>query len=185
MGTKMEIIAFDIDTWPMHQTLAYAFGGLGIVVEWRAYGLTCAKAFRSWSAAGALLWAFQYGLLDAWTATLTMACTSLRTLLSESLATGTVRHRAALAFFLLFSLLTWFSWQGLISLLPAFAVLNTTWALFYLDNRWMRLALIASSAAWIVNDWFWQAWPALLAESVAVLINLRTLRRLFHAHSQV
>jgi hypothetical protein len=118
-------------------------------------------------------------MLNAWTAGLTMACTSLRTVLSDSLTLGVAKHTAALFFCLLFSLLTFFSWQGLISLLPAFAVLNTTWALFYLDNRWMRLALVASSIAWILNDIVWQAWPALLAESVAVLINLRTLHRLF------
>lgn len=175
----MDLIGFDIDSWLNPQMIAYAVGGVGIVIEWRAYWLPGAKEFRSWSAAGALLWAIQYCVLNAWTAGLTMACTSLRTFLSDSLTIGVAKHAAALTFSLLFSLLTFFSWQGLISLLPAFAVLNTTWALFYLDNRWMRLALVASSGAWMLNDILWQAWPALLAESVAVVINLRTLYRLF------
>jgi hypothetical protein len=65
-----------------------------------------------------------------------------------------------------------------VSLLPAFAVSNTTLALFYLDKHSMRIAMLASSLAWLANDVYWQAWPALLAESVAMLINLRTIRQL-------
>jgi hypothetical protein len=42
----------------------------------------------------------------------------------------------------------------------------------------MRIALLASSAAWIANDIYWQAWPALLAESVAAMLNVRTIRQI-------
>ena len=174
---KEWLLAFG--TWPMADVLAYGLGAVGVIVEWRAYCLASAKDFRRWSAAGAILWAMQYGLLEAWTAGLTMACTALRTLLSDVGLAGKHRLRTVLVFTAIFVLLTVLSWQGLVSLLPVFAVLNTTWALFYLDNRWMRLTLLASSAAWISNDLYWHAWPALLAESVAVLINLHTLRRLF------
>jgi hypothetical protein len=158
--------------------LAYVIGGVGVVVEWRAYLLACGRAFRRWSAAGALLWAVMYWLLGAGTAALTMSCTALRTLLSGWLEGHRHHHLAAASFVFLFVLLTALSWQGLVSLLPAFAVINTTLALFYLDNRRMRIALLASSAAWIVNDILWQAWPALLAESVAAMLNVRTIRRL-------
>jgi hypothetical protein len=164
---------------PASQWLAYGFGAIGIALEWRAYWLHSGSGFRRWSAAGAVFWAAQYFLLGAKTAALTMACTAIRTLSSEGLASGRYRHFAALAFFALFILLTIISWQGYVSLLPAFAVLNTTLALFYLDNRGMRLALLASSLAWVVNDVLWQAWPALLAETVAVLINLRTIHQLY------
>lgn len=174
-----------MDSWPMTQVLAYLAGAIGIGIEWRAYWLTGAKEFRRWSAAGAFFWALQYFFLGAWTASVTMTCTSLRTFLSDSITKDSAKHVAALIFILLFSLLSSFSWQGPISLLPAFAVLNTTWALFYLDNRWMRLAMVASSIAWMINDIFWQAWPALLAESVAVLINVRTLYRLFLTQNQL
>ena len=158
--------------------LAYALGGVGVVVEWRAYLLRCGQAFRRWSAAGALLWACMYALLGAWTAALTMASTALRTWLSGWLDTHRHKHLAAFGFVLLFAGLTAVSWQGPVSLLPAFAVINTTLALFYLGNRAMRIALFASSAAWIANDLYWQAWPALLAEVVVVVLNLRTIRAL-------
>jgi hypothetical protein len=88
------------------------------------------------------------------------------------------KHPAAIGFVLLFIGLTALSWQGPISLLPAFAVINTTLALFYLGNRAMRIALLASSLAWIANDILWHAWPALLAEVVAAGLNLRTIQRL-------
>jgi hypothetical protein len=159
--------------------LAYVIGGLGVVIEWRAYGLHCGQQFRRWSALGALLWAVQYLLLNAVTAGLTMACTAFRTMLSGRWEQGVVKHWLALGFVVLFGTLTNLSWQGLVSLLPAFAVINTTLALFYLNNRTMRIALVASSFAWIANDVYWQAWPALLAESVAVLINANTIQKLY------
>ena len=158
---------------------AYAIGGMGILVEWRAYFLHCGTAFRRWSAFGALLWATQYFLLHAWTAGFTMGCTALRTLLSDRLHTGPYKHGAAAGFILLFAVLTIISWQGYISLLPAFAVINTSLALFYFGNRTMRIALLVSSLAWIANDYYWNAWPALLAESVAMAINFHTIRQLF------
>ena len=167
---------FDIST--LHG-LAYAIGGMGVLVEWRAYAVLCSQSFRRWSAGGALLWAAQYVLLDAWTASLTMASTALRSLLSGRLEKGRYKHWAASGFVLFFAVLTGVSWQGGISLLPAFAVINTSVALFYLGNRRMRIALLASSATWVANDIYWQAWPALLAESVAMGINVRTIQKLF------
>lgn len=158
--------------------LAYAVGGIGVLVEWRAYLLHCGSAFRRWSAAGAVLWSVMYVLLGAWTAALTMGSTAMRTLVSNRLEHHHHKHLAAFGFVQLFALLTALSWQGWVSLLPAFAVINTTLALFYLDNRRMRILLLASSAAWIANDFLWQAWPALLAETVAAILNLRTIRQL-------
>ncbi|MBF0257096.1 MAG: YgjV family protein [Gammaproteobacteria bacterium] len=158
--------------------LAYSLGTLGIGAEWRSYSLACGQAFRRWSAIGALLWSGMYALLDAWTAALTMATTALRTWLSGWLENPQRKHPAAIGFVLLFIGLTALSWQGPISLLPAFAVINTTLALFYLGNRAMRIALLGSSIAWIANDILWHAWPALLAEVVAAGLNLRTIQRL-------
>lgn len=164
-----------LESW---SALAYVVGGLGVMVEWRAYMLHCGRAFRRWSAAGSMLWAMMYALLGAWTAAWIMVSTAVRTLLSGYLANHPHKHIAALAFVLLFVVLAALSWQGPVSLLPAFAVINTTLALFYLDNRRMRIAMLASSAAWIINDILWKAWPALLAEVVAAVLNARTIRRL-------
>lgn len=184
LAETVSLLAGLTTVWPAdRQTLAYVIGAIGILVEWRAYYLASGRAFRHWSAAGALLWAGQYLLLGAWTAGLTMASTAVRTLLSGVLETPVCRHWAVAGFIAWFSALTVFSWQGQISLLPAFAVINTTWALFYLGNRGMRIALLASALAWLGNDYYWQAWPALLAESVAVAINLRTIRLLFSSRT--
>jgi hypothetical protein len=122
----------------------------------------------------AALGALMYLLLGAWSAGVTLGATALRTLLSGWLARH--RHAAALGFVLLFALLTALSWQGGVSLLPACAVINTPWRC----STWAtgRCALLASSAAWLGNDLLWQAWPAFIAEAVAVVLNLRTLRRL-------
>ena len=119
-----------------------------------------------------------YLLLGAWTAALTMSCTAARTLVSGLLTSTARKHLFASLFVCAFVLMTVFSWQGPVSLLPAFAVINTTLALFYLENRSMRILMLASSVAWIINDVIWQAWPALLAESVAVLLNLRTISKM-------
>lgn len=161
--------------------LAYVIGGVGILVEWRAYYLQSSREFRRWSAMGALLWALQYFLLGAWTAGLNMAVTALRTTLSGLPQKKLFKHGGAFGFIAIFAALTHLSWQGYISLLPAFAVTNTTLALYYFNNRNMRIALLASSLAWIINDVYWQAWPALIAESVAICINIRTIRKLLTA----
>lgn len=161
------------------QLLAYAIGSVGVLIEWRAYCLRSGQDFRHWSASGSVLWAVQYCLLEAKTAGLIMGFTALRTILSGRVQSGIYKHLVATGFVLIFFVLTYVSWQGEISLLPAFAVINTTLALFYLDNRTMRIALLASSLAWIANDLYWQAWPALLAESVAMGINVNTIRKLF------
>jgi hypothetical protein len=158
--------------------VAYLVGGISILVEWRSYCLHNQHDFRRWSAFAAVLWAIQYVLLSAWTAGLTMAVTALRTTFSGRLHSKTSQHVSAAGFILIFIGLTWLSWQGPISLLPAFAVINTTLALFYFGNTGMRLSLIVSSLAWISNDIYWQAWPALIAEVVAVGINIRTIRKL-------
>lgn len=158
--------------------LAYFIGAIGIIVEWRSYVLYDANAFRRWSAAGAVLWGFMYLLLGAWTAALTMSCTAARTLVSGLLTSTARKHFFASLFVSIFVLMTLFSWQGPVSLLPGFAVINTTLALFYLENRAMRIVILASSVAWIINDIIWQAWPALLAEAVAILLNLRTITRM-------
>jgi hypothetical protein len=173
-------------TWPSGLLgWAYVIGGIGVLVEWRAYLLACGRGFRKWSAAGAVLWAAMYCLLGAWTAALTMGSTALRTMLSGWLDAHRHKHLAAAGFISLFVALTVVSWQGPVSLLPAFAVINTTLALFYFDNRRMRIVLLASSAAWIANDLIWQAWPALLAETVAALLNVWTIRRLRQPTCQV
>lgn len=158
--------------------LVYALGGAAIAAEWWSYAFQCGLRFRRWSALAALLWAAQYYGLGAETAALNMGMTAVRTLLSVQLERQAIRLLAACGFCLLFIVLTAASWQGWISLLPALAVINTTLALFYLHNLRMRQALLLSSLAWIGNDIFWQAWPALLAESVAMLINGRSIARM-------
>lgn len=157
---------------------AYAVGLVAVVAEWLAYHFHCGVRFRRWSAFAALLWALQYLCLGAISAALNMALTALRTLLSGLIEHSMVKNLAVLVFCLLFAGLTAISWQGWSSLLPAFAVINTTLAQFYLGNKAMRITLLFSSLAWVGNDWIWQAWPALLAESVAILINLRSIARM-------
>ena len=156
----------------------YAVGCIAVGAEWWAYHLHCGLKFRRWSAIAAILWALQYLCLGAITAAVNMALTALRTLLSGVLERSVHKNLAALVFCLLFAVLTSVSWQEWSSLLPAFAVINTTLAQFYLGNRAMRISLLFSSLAWISNDLIWQAWPALLAETVAILINLRSIARM-------
>lgn len=156
----------------------YAVGLIAVAAEWWSYHLHCGTKFRSWSAIAALLWSLQYLCLGAITAAVNMALTAFRTLLSGRLEHTLHKNLAALAFCLLFAVLTAVSWQDWSSLLPAFAVINTTLAQFFLGNRAMRITLLFSSLAWISNDYIWQAWPALLAETVAILINLRSIARM-------
>lgn len=155
--------------------LAYTIGTIGVLVEWRAYLHPHAQGFKTYSAIGAACWSIMYLLLGAWTAAVTLALTSVRTYLSHIIQATHHKHLSAIGFTLVFMMITAITWQGMVSLLPAIAVINTTLALFYLNNQHMRIAMLISSAAWIGNDIYWQAWPALVAESVAVVINVKMI----------
>jgi hypothetical protein len=170
-GTELSVVEW----------LAYGIGGVALMAECHAYRLQDGQQFRRWTGGSALLWSLMYLGLDAITAALTMGTTALRTVLSGRIERGGHKRLVSGLFLLLFAGLTLSAWQGAVSLLPAFAVMNTTWALFHLGNRAMRLSLLASSAVWIWNDVLWDAWPALLAESMAAMINVRTLIRLHRA----
>lgn len=163
--------------------MAYLIGGLALFTECFSYSLHDGRRFRLWSGGSSVLWAAMYMELDAMTAAVTMGSTALRTVWSGFAGNGLSKHWVLVLFLGLFTFLTISSWQGAISLLPAFAVINTTLALFYLGNVAMRWALLMSSAAWIWNDLLWEAWPALFAESLAVLISLRTLLHLHRSMS--
>lgn len=154
--------------------LAYWLGGCGILAEWHSYRVECGSAFRKWSGLAAVLWAAQYVCLAANTAALTMGLTAFRTWISLN----TRQPLVVYGFVAMFVGLTIVSWQGPVSLLPAFATINTSLALFYCSNRSMRILMLLSGTGWIANDIYWSAWTALLAESVAMLINLRTISRL-------
>jgi len=155
--------------------LTYALGGLGLAAECYAYSLHEDQRFRRWTCGAALLWSAMYLGLDALTSALTMGSTALRTALAGRLQSPRGRLWGSVFFLALFALLTAASWQGSVSLLPAFAVMNTTVALFYLGGIPLRLVLLFSSAAWIWNDILWHAWPALIAESLAAMISVRTV----------
>lgn len=162
----------------MHVGLAYAVGCVGMLLEWRAYLMRSGYGFRQWSALSALVWSLMYCLLGAWTAAITMGVTALRTMASRWLTNHAYKHYFVIGFVLIFALITGFSWQGMSSLLPAFAVINTTLAVFYLPNHIMRIGLLLSSFAWIANDIVWLAWPALGAECVATSLNIYTIHNL-------
>lgn len=154
-------------------TAAYLIGLVGACAEWRAYLQTDDAELRRWSACGALLWTAMYLLLGAYTAAVMMFLTAARTLVSGYHAAR--KWWVFSLFVALFLLLLIFSWQGTKSLLPAFAAVNTTIALFYFSGIKLRLLLVLSSIAWISNDLIWHAWPALFAEVIALLLNLSTL----------
>jgi hypothetical protein len=90
---------------------AYILGCIGILIEWKAYTVHCGRAFRVWTGLGALFWAGMYGGLGAWTASLTMGTTGIRSLCS--MENGRYRHLAAVFFVALFSGLTVQSWLGI------------------------------------------------------------------------
>ncbi|MDP5029552.1 YgjV family protein [Paraglaciecola sp.] len=148
-------------------------GLVAACAEWRAYLQAADVELRRWSALGALLWTLMYLMLSAYTAAVMMFLTAIRTLASGYHSARKLWVFSVFMAIFLSSLV--FSWQGPLSLLPAFSAINTTIALFYFSGVQLRLFLLASSIAWMANDLIWQAWPALLAEAIALLLNLKTI----------
>ncbi len=149
-----------------------------MLLEWRAYATTKHQLFLGISAFSACLWGMMYVVLNAYTAAITITLTALRTLCAIYFTKPQHQHTLSALFIALFTYMTFLSWQGPISLLPAFAVINTTVALFYLKDQQTRMLLIISSLAWLANDIYWQAWPAFIAEFVSLIININTILKL-------
>lgn len=141
---------------------------------------TCEHRLRIQSSLAGAIWALNNLLLGAHTAAALSLVSAGRTATSAATLSATARQRgAAFAGFVVLTLvvgaLTWHGWPS--ALIVAASVLST-FAMFYLRGRRLRLVVLLASALWMHSAWSHDSWEQMLANVLTAVAALCGLRRL-------
>jgi hypothetical protein len=143
----------------------HASGVCALALNVAALVRTCEKALRIHSGLAGVVWALNNLLLGAHTAAALSLVSAGRTATSAlTLGAREAVRRCVFAGFLLLTLaigaLTWHGWP---SLLMVLASLLSTFAVFYLRGRALRLTMLLVSALWMYNAWLVDSWEQMAA----------------------
>jgi hypothetical protein len=143
---------------------------------------TCEKTLRIQSGLAGVIWALNNLLLGAHTAAALSLVSAGRTATSAvTLSAREGIRRAVFAAFLLLTLLIGaLTWHGWPSLLMVLASVLSTFAVFYLRGRALRLTMLLVSALWMYNAWLYDSWEQMAANvitAVAALVGARRVER--------
>lgn len=158
----------------------HLLGFAGVVVSLAALAQTRDDRLKLGIAAGAMLFGGGYALLGAWTGVAAMAYVFLRQVLSLVMVGRSVRAKQAWTAVLLVLLtaVTAWAWKDSWSVLPWIASVVSTHAYLACDGAPLRRRLAVSDGLWAAYAAAAGAWPHVLFTLCALLINLRTARRL-------
>lgn len=146
---------------------------------------TCEKALRIQSGLAGVVWALNNLLLGAHTAAALSLVSAGRTATSAmTLSAREGVRRCVFAGFLLLTLavgaLTWHGWASLPMVL---ASVLSTFAVFYLRGRTLRLTMLLVSALWMYNAWLFGSWEQMVANLVTAAAALHGARRMAAAQA--
>jgi len=135
---------------------------------------TCEKALRIQSGLAGAIWALNNLLLGAHTAAALSLVSAGRTATSAvTLGARAGIRRAVFAGFLaltvLIGALTWHGWP---SALMVLASVLSTFAVFYLRGRALRLTMLLVSALWMYNAWLYDSWEQIAANVLTAMAAL-------------
>jgi hypothetical protein len=136
--------------------------------------------FRGWATLGSVFWSIHFALLGALTAAATMLVIGSRQGASHWISRWPTarKHAAAWVYFIVFSSIAVWTWQGWHSLLPWFMAVNGTYGYFFLSGARMRKQMLLSDAAGLVNGFAVNSWGGVVGSLAYLAINLRTVRQL-------
>jgi len=145
--------------------LIHATGVCALALNVVALVHPCERALRVQSGLAGVIWALNNLLLGAHTAAALSLVSAGRTASSAvTLSTHECIRRAVFAGFLALTLLmgalTWHGWPS--ALMVAASVLST-FAVFYLRGRALRLVMLLVSALWMHNAWLYDSWEQMAA----------------------
>ena len=140
---------------------------------------TCEKALRIQSGMAGAIWALNNLLLGAHTAAALSLVSAGRTATSAvTLSAREGVRRTVFAGFLVLTLaigaLTWHGWP---SALMVVASVLSTFAVFHLRGRALRLAMLLVSALWMYNAWLYDSWEQMAANMLTAAAALVGARR--------
>lgn len=118
-----------------------------------------------------------FGLLGAWTASLSAVLSAART----GLAIRTHSRRLAYLFIVLSVILGLLVGERWTDVFPILGTCMGTYALFCLSGIAMRMAFLIGACFWLTNNIIVGSLGGTLLESTLIVVNLNTIRRLYAA----
>jgi hypothetical protein len=168
--------------------LIHATGVCALALNVVALAHPCERALRVQSGLAGVIWTLNNLLLGAHTAAALSLVSAGRTATSAvTLSAHENIRRAAFAGFLVLTLLMGaLTWQGWPSALMVLASVLSTFAVFYLRGRALRLAMLLVSALWMHNAWLYDSWEQMAANvltAAAALVGARRVERAIEGDS--
>jgi hypothetical protein len=154
--------------------LVHATGLCALALNVIALLRRCEKKLRLQSGVAGLLWALNNVLLGAnAAAALTLVSAGRTATSAATLQRGERTRRTALATFaaltVVVGLLTWDGWTtGFV----IGASLWSTYAMFCMTGRALRLSMLAVCGLWMVHAWSYDAWEQMAANAVTACVAL-------------
>jgi hypothetical protein len=162
--------------------LIHATGVCALALNVVALVHPCEKALRVQSGAAGVIWALNNLLLGAHTAAALSLVSAGRTATSAVTlsARESIRRTVFAGFLALTLLMGALTWHGWPSALMVLASVLSTFAVFYLRGRALRLAMLLVSALWMHNAWLYDSWEQMAANlltAAAALVGARRVER--------
>ena len=156
------------------ELLIHATGVCALAINVIALVRTCEKSLRIQSGIAGVIWAFNNLLLGAHTAAALSLVSAGRTATSAvTLGAGArFRRSAVIGFVVLTFGIGAFTWHGWPSVFMIAASIMSTFAMFYLRGRRLRLSMLLVSALWMYNAWAYDSWEQMVANVVTAAAAL-------------
>ncbi|MBQ6496027.1 MAG: YgjV family protein [Firmicutes bacterium] len=164
----------------LHFVIVQSFGIIATICFLLSYQVKSNKGLYLLQAAGCGAFAIQYFLLGAYTGCLSQVFVIVRNLmLSKYNQWAWVRFKGWLPIFIAIAIvITWFSWDGPISLIPLFIITTGTIGMWTNNAGIIRLTgLTCISPPWIVYDIIVGAYSAILNEVIIIVSVLISIYR--------
>lgn len=159
--------------------LIHATGVCALALNVVALVHPCERSLRIQSGLAGAIWALNNLLLGAHTAAALSLVSAGRTATSAATlsARAGVRGGVFVAFLALTLAVGMFTWHGWPSALMVAASVLSTFTVFYLRGRTLRLTMLLVSALWMYNAWLYDSWEQMLANVLTAAAALYGARR--------
>ena len=164
----------------------HATGVCALALNVVALVRTCERSLRIQSGLAGVVWALNNLLLGAHTAAALSLVSAGRTATSAATlgARGSVRRFVFAGFLVLTLAIGALTWHGWSSALMVVASVLSTFAVFYLRGRALRLTLLLVSALWMHNAWLHDSWEQMAANVLTAAAALYGAHRAEQAEAR-
>lgn len=142
----------------MSEILSSILALIGTVAGVLGKLVTSDRCFKLLLAGISAVWAAYFLLIGALSGGAIMLASFFRQILSINLDRESIQRRRIMvvAFTLFFLSVSLNTWEGVQSVFPLIAIINATWAMFYLSGTGLRWQLIiGSDLAWLIYDLYY------------------------------